>query len=95
MYQEEVFFRRLLCHAAFQLNNICHELHLSDPLSESIWKILKHIISFEPDLIIGRHVDQLIMCSVYCVGKLTKFNMRFKDIIDKFSLQFTLDMGLL
>lgn len=84
MYQEEAFFKRLLCHAAFQLNKICEELNLHEGVSEHIWIIIKHILSHEPDLIIDRHIDQLIICTVYCVGKLTKSTMKFKDIIDKY-----------
>lgn len=43
---------------------------------------MKHIISESTDLLLNRHIDQLIMCTMYAVNKKEKLDIKFQDIID-------------
>ena len=55
--------------AANSVQALCHHLRIDERVSEIIWSIIKVCLSQEIDLLIGRHLDQLIMCSIYGICK--------------------------
>jgi len=44
-------------------------LNLTKKLQEQIWVTIKYILSSETELLINRHIDTLILSSVYSVCK--------------------------
>lgn len=49
---------------------------------EQTWSIVYHILNNERDLMQDRHIDHLIMCSMYAIcNKMYKMKIAFKDII--------------
>lgn len=60
------------------------QLNLPDKISEGVWSCLKHIISNETDLLMNRHLDQLILSSVYSVSKVFQQQLKFQEIIGKY-----------
>ena len=50
-------------------------------LIQQIWSLLCHVLTDKPDLLRGRHVDQLVMCSIFAVAKSRDIALQFKQII--------------
>ncbi|EGR27249.1 hypothetical protein IMG5_199290 [Ichthyophthirius multifiliis] len=42
---------------------------------------MKHILGNQSELLINRHIDQLILCCIYSYCKICKINILFKSII--------------
>lgn len=80
---EQQFFNRVLIYTATQMYHLCSCLPISDDLMEYIWAVIKHILTQKIDLVKERHVDQIIFCTIYCVSKIFKVQMKFQDIINK------------
>ena len=60
---------------------------LNDNIKEKIWECMKHCLSVETDLLIDRHIDQIILCSIYAVCKMdTQIQITFNKIINQYSL---------
>jgi hypothetical protein len=56
-----------------------------DDLMEDIWTVLKHCLSHMTNLLKNRHLDQIIICSIYGVYKIfDKMNFDFKTLINKY-----------
>lgn len=36
---------------------------------EFVWELVKYLVCEQIDLLIGRHLDHLIICSIYAVSK--------------------------
>ncbi len=79
----ELFFKRVLHFTALQVYQLCDLLHLNEKIAEQIWGVMKYILSSEVNLVIGRHVEQLILCAVYGVCKISNSPLKFQDIITK------------
>jgi retinoblastoma-like protein 1 len=62
-----LFFKRVLSITAVQVFNLCHFMAIDEGVVEKIWSVLKALLAQETDLLIGRHLDQLIMCAIYGV----------------------------
>ena len=65
-----VFFARVLSIAAESLSDLCQQIGITDEISEIIWCVVKVLLSQETDLLVNRHLDQLIMCSIYGVCRI-------------------------
>eukprot|EP01017_Pseudomicrothorax_dubius_P029162 TRINITY_DN3515_c0_g1_i2.p1 TRINITY_DN3515_c0_g1~~TRINITY_DN3515_c0_g1_i2.p1 ORF type:complete len:524 (+),score=97.74 TRINITY_DN3515_c0_g1_i2:81-1652(+) len=82
---EELFFKRVLQYAACQIILIQRELNLPEDLTENVWDVTKYILSNEIRLLVDRHLDQLLICSVYSVCKVKKYEMTFREIVEKWA----------
>lgn len=84
----DLFFRRVLHLAAFKILTISEELELNDAIKEQIWEIMKHCLGSETNLLYNRHLDQLVLCTIYGVCKIQNSNktkpVKFNDIIKKY-----------
>ncbi|XP_052784892.1 retinoblastoma-associated protein-like isoform X3 [Mya arenaria] len=78
------------------LNKVCrlgyHRLKtLSDMLlilketQQKIWTCFEFCITFHPELLRDRHLDQMMMCSVYGICKVSDSEIKFKDIVKAYS----------
>ena len=55
--------------AAQTVFDMCQTLCVNEEVSELIWSIVKVTLSQETSLLIGRHLDQIVMCAIYGVCK--------------------------
>ena len=62
-----LFFKRVLNVTAVSVFNLCRYLLIEEGVIEKIWSVMKVCLGKETDLLIGRHLDQLIMCTIYGV----------------------------
>lgn len=81
---EKILFKKVTTYTAHRLFKLC-ELMQIDDLMEDIWTVLKHCLSHMTNLLKNRHLDQIIICSIYGVYKIfDKMNFDFKTLINKY-----------
>lgn len=73
----------MLHHCAGEIYQLSESIKISDRTSESIWVAMKYILSSETNLLIDRHLTQLILCTVYGVCKVFNQPLKFQEIITK------------
>ncbi|UYV63281.1 RBL1 [Cordylochernes scorpioides] len=74
--------------AGVRLRDLCERLGVtSEEMRQKIWTCLEHSIVSHTELMKGRHLDQLIMCSVYIISKVLKEEQSFQDIMKCYRMQ--------
>lgn len=69
------------------MNHLCSELGINTvDLQRKIWTVFEYSIRFT-DLMKNRHLDQLLMCAVYVICKVTGRNYQFIDIMKQYREQ--------
>ena len=63
------FFRRVLNVTAEKVQELGELLKLDPQITEKVWTVMKMQLSTEPQLLINRMIDQMIMCAIYGVCK--------------------------
>eukprot|EP00066_Takifugu_rubripes_P022590 XP_011611856.1 PREDICTED: retinoblastoma-like protein 1 isoform X1 [Takifugu rubripes] len=76
-----LFFRKVYHLASVRLRDLCWKLDISSDLRGKIWTCFEHTLIHCTDLMRGRHLDQLLLCSVYIMSKITKETHFFHDIM--------------
>ncbi|CAB3228947.1 unnamed protein product [Arctia plantaginis] len=67
-----LFFRKFYSLAVVRINDLCTRLGLSDEeLKRKIWTCLEYSIMEQTQLMKDRHLDQLLMCAVYVICKVS------------------------
>lgn len=51
---------------------------------EFVWDIFKFILCERVDMLVDRHIDLIVLCSVYLVAKKAQKDPKFKDILLKY-----------
>jgi retinoblastoma-like protein 1 len=83
------FFNRVLQASAQTTVELCNMLEIPDEIQEIIWSVTKSMLSCQPKLLINRHLDQLVMCTIYSVAKISELKqITFNTIINKYGLLF-------
>lgn len=59
------------------LRELCRTLQLSDELRLKIWTCFEHSLVHCTDLMVDRHLDQLLLCSIYIIAKVSKTQSKF------------------
>jgi len=81
----EFFFQRVLHIVSSKILSMSEALGINDePTKEKLWEVMKHCLSSETDLMIDRHIDQLLLCTLYAVGKMAGAKFTFNNIISKY-----------
>lgn len=55
-----------------RLRHLCRTLQLSDELRPKIWSCFEHSLVHCTDLMMDRHLDQLLLCSINIIAKVSK-----------------------
>ncbi|XP_060926191.1 retinoblastoma-like protein 1 [Limanda limanda] len=76
-----LFFRKAYHLASVRLRDLCARLDISSELRGKIWTCFEHALVHCTDLMKDRHLDQLLLCSVYIISKITKETHTFQDIM--------------
>lgn len=58
--------------ASVRLRDLCVKLDISSELRGKIWTCFEHALVHCTDLMKGRHLDQLLLCSVYIISKVRR-----------------------
>lgn len=67
-----LFFRKFYSLAVVRMNDLCTRLRLTDDeLKRKIWTCLEYSIMHQTHLMKDRHLDQILMCSVYVICKVS------------------------
>lgn len=83
-----LFFRKFYVLAYKRIETLFMDLDFSEPrqLSE-IWTIFEHCVVNQSQLFRDRHMDQIIMCSVYVYAKVKEIKKDFREIMQKYRNQ--------
>jgi len=79
-----LFFKRVLHHCALNIFQLSEFLNLRKETAEEVWNAVKYILSSETTLLINRHVDQIILSTIYGVCKVLNEPFKFQEIIVKY-----------
>lgn len=75
-------FINSVCRLGFsRMSKLCTLLECSKDLQHKIWTCLEHCVTKMPFLLKNRHLDQIIMCCIYGLCKVTEHDILFKDIV--------------
>ncbi|KAG9473840.1 retinoblastoma-like protein 1 isoform X2 [Eleutherodactylus coqui] len=76
-----LFFRKVYHLVSVRLRDLCLKLDLSNDLRRKIWTLFGYSLVHCTDLMKDRHLDQLLLCAVYIMAKVTKEERLFHDIM--------------
>ncbi|KAK7117046.1 hypothetical protein R3I94_022559 [Phoxinus phoxinus] len=76
-----LFFRKVYHLASVRLRDLCAKLDISADLRRKIWTCFEYSLVHCTDLMMDRHLDQLLMCAVYVMTKVTKEDKSFQNIM--------------
>ncbi|XP_058487921.1 retinoblastoma-like protein 1 [Solea solea] len=76
-----LFFRKVYHLASVRLRDLCVKLDISSELRGKIWTCFEHALVHCTDLMKDRHLDQLLLCSIYIISRITKETHTFQDIM--------------
>ncbi|XP_074286888.1 retinoblastoma-related protein-like [Silene latifolia] len=89
-----VFFRKTMKLAAVRINVIVEKLReklekqetpggvdLPQQFREIVYSFFQKILNQRTSLFFNRHIDQIILCSIYGVAKISHVKLTFKDIV--------------
>ncbi|KAA0712741.1 Retinoblastoma-like protein 1 107 kDa retinoblastoma-associated protein [Triplophysa tibetana] len=82
-----LFFRKVYHLASVRLRDLCLKLDISADLRGKIWTCFEHSLLHCTDLMKDRHLDQLLLCAVYIIAKITKEDHTFQDIMKCYRTQ--------
>ncbi|XP_020581305.1 retinoblastoma-related protein-like isoform X2 [Phalaenopsis equestris] len=81
------FFSKILKLAAIRIKSLCERLGVPQHFLEHVYFLIQQILSQRTALFFNRHIDQLILCSIYGVNKILNLDLTFKAIIYNYRKQ--------
>ncbi|GLD61780.1 retinoblastoma-like protein 2, partial [Lates japonicus] len=82
-----LFFRKVYHLASVRLRDLCVKLDISSELRRKIWTCFEYSLVHCTELMMDRHLDQLLMCAVYVMAKVTKEDKSFQNIMKCYRTQ--------
>nr|CAB3483661.1 unnamed protein product [Digitaria exilis] len=76
-----VFFSKIAKLAAIRIRSLCERLQLSQQVLERVYSLVQQTLSQQTSIFFNRHIDQIILCSIYGVAKISQLDLSFKEII--------------
>ncbi|RMC09092.1 hypothetical protein DUI87_14098 [Hirundo rustica rustica] len=76
-----LFFRKVYHLASVRLRDLCAKLDVCDELRKKIWTCFEYSLVHCPEIMMDRHLDQLLMCAIYVMTKVTKEDRSFQNIM--------------
>uniref|UniRef100_A0A673H7Y6 Retinoblastoma-like protein 2 n=1 Tax=Sinocyclocheilus rhinocerous TaxID=307959 RepID=A0A673H7Y6_9TELE len=74
-----LFFRKVYHLASVRLRDLCAKLDISTDLRRKIWTCFEYSLVHCTDLMMDRHLDQLLMCAIYVMTKVFKHHLSHKS----------------
>lgn len=69
------------------MEKMAKDLKITDENLQKIWTTFENSILHNIDLMKDRHLDQLLMCSIYIFARVCNLPIQFKDIMTVYRLQ--------
>jgi len=89
--------RKMLKIAFFRISAICSELSIPPeyPVASQVWIAFRYLLRHHIELLYDRHVDQLVLCTMYGVCKMMKVEpeLSFSKIIEVYTLSRGSELG--
>ncbi|CAM0911805.1 unnamed protein product [Alopecurus aequalis] len=82
-----VFLSKIAKLAAIRIKGLCERLQLTQQIVERVYSLVQQIVSHQTALFFNRHIDQIILCSIYGVAKISQLALTFKEIIFSYRKQ--------
>ena len=82
------FFSKVNRLVYYRLLKFCGILSVSGSLQHKMWTCLQHVIGRRPELMRDRHVDQMIMCSIYAMCRVSDRDIKFKTLVQTYKENF-------
>ncbi|XP_054278335.1 retinoblastoma-like protein 1 isoform X1 [Macrosteles quadrilineatus] len=83
-----LFFRKFYHLAAVRMQELCTHLDLKETeVRRKIWTCFEHSIIDHTDLMLDRHLDQILMCAVYVICKIEGLDKPFTEVMKCYRLQ--------
>ncbi|KAM9410298.1 retinoblastoma-like protein 2 isoform 1-T2 [Pholidichthys leucotaenia] len=82
-----VFARKVYLLMGKRLRKLCSTLEISDGLRLKIWTCFEFSLVNCTSLMEDRHLDQLLMCAIYVIAKITNMDIPFKRIMKVYKQQ--------
>ncbi|KAJ8343304.1 hypothetical protein SKAU_G00306330 [Synaphobranchus kaupii] len=82
-----LFFRKVYHLASVRLRDLCAKLDISAELRRKIWTCFEYSLVHCTELMLDRHLDQLLMCAIYVMAKVTKEDKSFQNIMKCYRTQ--------
>lgn len=82
-----LFARKVYSLMAKRLRELCSTLEISDELRLKIWTCFEYSLVHCSCLMVDHHLDQLLMCAIYIIAKITKMEIPFKQIMKCYKSQ--------
>lgn len=83
-----LFFRKVYNLAWLRMRDLCDRLDINgDDLKRKIWTCFELSLRNHTHLMRDRHLDQLLMCAIYSMCKVTQAEVTFTDIMKSYRLQ--------
>ena len=78
---ELAIFSNKICRLAYRrLQQLCKLLNIVSELEAKIWECFEHCLFERTFLFENRHLDQIVMCSIYAICKVSDNERKFKNI---------------
>ncbi|XP_011607992.2 retinoblastoma-like protein 2 [Takifugu rubripes] len=90
----QLFTRKVYTLMGEHLRELCRALQLSDELRGKIWTCFEHSLVHCTDLMVDRHLHQLLLCSIYIIAKVSSVEILFKNITSCYSSYLAADMNV-
>lgn len=79
----EFFYKKMLSVASERAQELLMRLGM-DAIAEPVWATIKYAVWEKWHLMVDRHLDQIIMCCVYGVAKVRRYELKFREIIQAY-----------
>lgn len=80
-----MFLNKVCLLGYLRLKELCDLLKVPFSIEQKIWTFFEFCITHRPDLMKDRHLDQIMMCSLYGICKVSDNEIKFKDIVKAYS----------
>eukprot|EP01018_Ginkgo_biloba_P003541 Gb_26070 [translate_table: standard] len=81
------FFQKVLSLATIRIKSLCEQLQQPHHVTRKVCDLVQHLLIHRTSLFFNRHIDQLILCSMYAISKVCHLNLTFREIISNFTRQ--------
>ncbi|KAL6890246.1 hypothetical protein ACP4OV_009009 [Aristida adscensionis] len=79
----QIFFSKILKLAAIRIRNLCERVQHVEQ-TERVYNVFKQILDQQTSLFFNRHIDQLILCCLYGVAKVSQLTLSFRQILNSY-----------
>lgn len=83
----ELFLRKVQNLAYTKLKNFSCHLRINEMLFDKILSTFRFILINHTIIMMDRHIDQIIMCTIYALAKATAQNISFQSILSVYKMQ--------